>query len=228
MLPPRADATRLAQITMSRIFISLGLLALLLMAIMLSIGLYLQDYKGRLVALATEIKTLQEQGRGAGSQDAAGKLLQARASLMELQGWFRVHMLLGVGTSLAIILVNCIAVTYFIGTGRWCREVVETYQLDPALAARSQKLKRRSFPWATLGIITALAISALGAAADPGNTVSQSEFWVTPHMVAAFAGFLLIAGAFYFQWVNIAENHSVLEEIVAQVEAIRRERGLDV
>lgn len=212
---------------MSRIFFSLGVLALLMMAATLSIGLYLGGYKVRLVELATEIKSLQGQGRGAANHQAAGDLVQARARLTELVGWFRVHMLLGVATSLTIILVNCIAVTYFIGTGRWCRAVVETYQLEPALAARSQSLKRRSFPWATLGIVAALSISALGAAADPGNTVAHSDFWVTPHMAAAFAGFMLIAGAFFFQWANISENHGVIDEIVARVDEVRRQRGLD-
>ncbi|MCE9556968.1 MAG: hypothetical protein K8T91_26775 [Planctomycetes bacterium] len=212
---------------MSRIFFSLGVLALLMMAATLSIGLYLGGYKARLVELATEIKSLQGQGGSAANQQAAGELVQKRARLVELVGWFRVHMLLGVATSLTVILVNCIAVTYFIGTGRWCREVVETYQLEPALAAQSQRLKRRSFPWATLGIVAALSISALGAAADPGNTVANAEYWVTPHMAAAFGGFLLIAVAFFIQWANISENHGVIDEIVARVEAVRRQRGLD-
>ena len=213
---------------MSRIFFSLGVLALLMMVATMSIGIYLDGYKARLVEMATEIKNLQGQGSSAANHpQTAGKLSQTRASLAELVGWFRVHMLLGVGTSLTIILVNCVAVTYFVGTGRWCREVVETYQLEPALAAQSQRLKRRSFPWATLGIVTALSISALGAAADPGNTVTTAEWWITPHLVAALAGFLLIAVAFYIQWANIGEHHGVIDEIVARVQAIRRQRGLD-
>ena len=204
---------------MSRIFFSLGVLALLMMAVTISIGLYLGDYKARVIEVATEIKSLSPSG-GQGNDNSA--LGQAKERLRELQGWFRVHMLLGVMTSLGVILVNCIAVTYFIGTGRWCREVVETYQLDPALAARSQRLKRRSFPWATLGIIAALSISALGAAADPGNTVATSERWATPHMMAALAGLLLIAWAFFVQWGNIAEHHVVIDEIVAGVDRARR------
>ena len=205
---------------MSRIFFSLGVLALFMMAVTLSIGLYLGDYKARVIEVATEIKSLTPSGGGRGND--GGALGQAKERLRELQGWFRVHMPLGVTTSLGVILVNCIAVTYFIGTGRWCREVVETYQLDPALAARSQRLKRRSFPWATLGIFAALAVSALGAAADPGNTVTTSEQWATPHMMAALAGLLLIAWAFFVQWGNIAEHHVVIDEIVAGVDRARR------
>jgi len=217
---------------MSRIFFSLGILSLLLMAATLSIGLYLGDFKAHLLErrqLDRKIQDLQSALPKPADLDA--QLAAARARMVELdglRGWFRVHLLLGVGTSLTVILVNCIAVTYFIGTGRWCREVVETYQLDPALAARSQQLKRRSFPWATLGIVSALVVSALGAAADPGTLRSTTDFWATPHMVAAFAGFLIIAWAFFIQWANIGENHAVIEEIVARVGEVRRERGLEM
>lgn len=216
---------------MSRIFFSLGILALLLMAATLSIGLYLGDFKSHLLERRQLDRRIQDlQSEAPKLADLDDQLAAARARMAELdalRGWFRVHLLLGVGTSLMVILVNCIAVTYFIGTGRWCREVVETYQLDPALAARSQKLKRRSFPWATLGITAALVVSALGAAADPGTLRSTTDFWATPHMVAAFAGFLIIAWAFFIQWANIRENHAVIEEIVARVGEVRRERGLE-
>ena len=36
----------------------------------------------------------------------------------------RVHTLLGLLISVMGVLVNCLSVTYFIGTGRWCKEVV--------------------------------------------------------------------------------------------------------
>ena len=47
--------------------------------------------------------------------------------------WGTVHRLSGVLAALLVVLVNSMAVTYFIGTGRWCREVVETYGLDPEI-----------------------------------------------------------------------------------------------
>jgi hypothetical protein len=217
---------------MSRIFFSLGILALLLMAATLSIGLYLGDLKAQLLErrqVDREIQTLQTQLPKPADWEAQLAAARARLAVLDaVRGWFRVHLLLGVGTSLTVILVNCMAVTYFIGTGRWCREVVETYQLDPTLAAKSQMLKRRSFPWAALGIVSALVISAMGAAADPGTLRSSTDFWATPHMVAAFAGLLMIAWAFFIQWANIGENHAVIQEIVARVGEVRRERGLEM
>ena len=44
-------------------------------------------------------------------------------------------MLTGTSAALAVVFVHSIAVTYFIGTSRWCKEVTETYQLDASSAA---------------------------------------------------------------------------------------------
>src|SRR4051812_14846090 len=41
------------------------------------------------------------------------------------------HFYIGIASSLLAILVCSICVTYFIGTSRWCKEVVETYRLSP-------------------------------------------------------------------------------------------------
>ena len=77
------------------------------------------------------------------------------------------HRLTGVLTALVVVLVNSLTVTYFIGTGRWCREVVEVYGLDQAFVTRSAKLKRSAFPFAMAGMLAIVAIVALGGAADP-------------------------------------------------------------
>ena len=38
----------------------------------------------------------------------------------------------------SVVLVESVVVTYFIGTSRWCKEVVETYRLDPAAVQDEQ------------------------------------------------------------------------------------------
>ena len=76
--------------------------------------------------------------------------------------WGTVHRLSGIFSSLMVVLVNSMAVTYFIGTGRWCREVVETYELDNVLIERSKQLKRQAFPWAVSGMLAVVTIVALG------------------------------------------------------------------
>src|SRR5690606_18365164 len=121
-----------------------------------------------------------------------------------------------------------IAMTYFIGTSRWCKEVAETYELDPNLVRRSTQLKRSAFPWAVTSMLVVVAVGALGAAADPATRRLGTEQWVTPHMLAALAGLAYIAYAFWMEGLRIMAHHQVIVEIVAEVRKIREERGLEV
>ncbi len=138
-----------------------------------------------------------------------------------------VHMLTGTAAALAVVFVHSIVVTYFIGTSRWCKEVTETYRLDPGPLRRSTLLKRRTFPWCVMGMLTVVAVGALGAASDPGtgrpNTADMASF----HLMAALGGLAFIAWTYFLVWQNIAENQLVIQEIVGMVAGIRRERGLD-
>jgi hypothetical protein len=146
----------------------------------------------------------------------------------EMLNWVTVHRLTGVSAALVVVLVESVIVTYFIGTSRWCREVVETYRLDPALARNSSRLKRRTFPWALAGMLAVVGIIALGGAADPSNTLQiDTAAWATWHLAGAILGILLIAWTYVAAWNNVHANQSVIEEIVAQVARVRRERGLD-
>jgi hypothetical protein len=142
--------------------------------------------------------------------------------------WAQVHRLAGVGAGIAIVFVSSIVMTYFIGTSRWCKEVAETYQLDPQFIRRSTALKRRAFPWALLTMLAAVAIVALGGAADPGTMRPNTESWVIPHLVGALVGMAFVAAAFLVQWRYIAANHEVINEVMAEVRRIRSERGLEV
>ncbi len=99
--------------------------------------------------------------------------------------WASVHRLLGVAAGILVVLVNSIVVTYFIGTSRWCKEVVETYQLNPELVRRSVALKRRAFPWALSGMLVIIGVTALGGAADPATLRQGTEWWVMPHLIGA-------------------------------------------
>ena len=137
-----------------------------------------------------------------------------------------IHILMGIGNSLLVVLVCSIAVTYFIGTGRWCREVVEAYRLAPELVRENQRLKRQSFPWALSAMMAVLGISALGAAADPGTGMAGTARWVTPHLFAALAGICLIGYCLYSLWICIVRNNEVINRVMREVHA-RRRGGLD-
>jgi hypothetical protein len=141
--------------------------------------------------------------------------------------WRSRHMLTGVASALAVVLVECIAVTYFIGTSRWCKEVTETYRLSHADLAESNRLKRQTFPWCVLGMLTVVGVGALGAASDPGTGRPNTAEMAGVHQLAALAGLLLVAWTYYRAWLNIAANQLVIEHIVRHVQRIRAERGLD-
>ena len=181
---------------MVRIFTTLAIFALAMVAAALVLGLYLGDIHGK-----RDVDTLR---------------------------LATIHRLLGIGAAIVVALVDSIAVTYFIGTSRWCKEVSEAYGLEPELAGKSARLKRRNFPWSLISILVVIGVGALGAAADPATVRPGTESWVIVHLLGALAGFAFIALAFFIQGQRIAANHAVIEEIMAQVRRIREERGLEV
>ncbi|HKD36099.1 MAG TPA: hypothetical protein VKB78_04840, partial [Pirellulales bacterium] len=154
--------------------------------------------------------------------------LQNSDQIEHLAGLARIHKMFGLGSALVVVLVNSIVVTYFVGTSRWCKEVVETYSLAPELLRRSVVLKRRTFPWAVLSMLTAVAISALGAAADPGRLQPGTENWVYPHLIGALVGAGFIVWTFIIEAHRIHAHHSVITDILSEVRRIRTERGLEV
>lgn len=143
----------------------------------------------------------------------------ARASL---------HRLSGVGAALAVILVNGISVTYFVGASRWCKEVSDTYALEAGLLARSLRLKRSAFPWAVAGMLTVIVVSALGAASDPATGRIDAADYSIPHLAGALVGLAVVGYAFVMQAVRIRDHGAVIEEIVAEVRRIRQAKGLEV
>jgi hypothetical protein len=141
--------------------------------------------------------------------------------------WATVHRLTGVAAALVVVFVESVVVTYFIGTSRWCREVVETYKLDPSAVRASNRLKRKTFPWALLGMLTVVAVIALGAAADPATGRANTQSWADWHFFGAGLGIALIAWTYVVAWTNILANHAIIEQLVAEVARIRHERGLE-
>jgi len=141
--------------------------------------------------------------------------------------WRGRHMLTGVAAALAVVLVESIAVTYFIGTSRWVKEVTETYRLSTDELARSAQLKRRTFPWCVLGMLTVVAVGALGAASDPGTGRPNTDEMAGVHQLSALLGLCVIGWTYYRAWLNISANQDIIARIVAKVQQIRAERGLD-
>lgn len=221
---------------MARIFSVLALLAVLLLASNFVVGLAGGDFNGAARAkreAQRKYLELERTGRGARAV-AAEELEQARAAAAAAdqqfarpRSWMTLHMLLGSAAALITVLVNSITITYFIGTSRWCKEVCATYRLSADLAHRSTQLKRGTFPWALAGILSIIAVVGFGAAADAsGANWQNSASFVTPHYVVAMLAMVIVCAAFWMQIQRIAENHLVIDEILAEVQQIRSERNL--
>ena len=141
--------------------------------------------------------------------------------------WGTVHRLSGVLAALVVVLVNSMGVTYFIGTGRWCREVVEAYHLNSAFIERSKKLKKSAFPFALVGMLGVVAIVALGGAADPASGRPGTENWVTPHLLGGLGISAGIAICFLGQLTPIRAHSVLIDDVMKEVHHARKVRGLD-
>jgi hypothetical protein len=218
----------------SRIYLILAVIALALLIVTLGVGLWVGDY-GAAARQYIEAKTplarklSDPTTTGAGRQQAYTALKALSDEFAVVQGRQRMHFLLGVLSCLTAILVNSIAVTYFVGTTKWIREVVETYGLGDTFIERSNQIKRATFPWAIGGMLAIIAIAASGGMADPGGWMrGQSALYVTPHFILAMLGTVVIGWSFYVQVNNIAANSQVIADVMDQVRAARQERGLEV
>ncbi|MEX0586908.1 MAG: hypothetical protein WD176_09700 [Pirellulales bacterium] len=146
--------------------------------------------------------------------------------------WARVHRLAGIFSAVAVVFVDSIVVTYFIGTSRWVKEVAEAYKLDRSFIVRSTLLKRRTFPYALISMLTVVGVIALGGAADPAAALRLQPIagvtWSQLHLGGAIGGLFLIAWLFFLQWSSLLENQQIIQDVTAEVRRIRLEKGLEV
>ena len=207
-------------------------MAFVLIVFNLMLGLLAGDYNVGSAALREKVKARQQASIDRRTEpavlDALSTELDAAKQAFEptrkRTAW---HRLVGILAALVGILVQCIAVTYFIGTARWCKEVVEAYGFEQDLIARSAALKRQAFPWSLVGILTLLGIVALGAAADPATLRATTADWVVPHFWAAMLGTGVVAFCLLQQVGKIHQNNGLVREITEKVTSERARRGLD-
>lgn len=219
---------------MARIFFALALLTVLLVAGNLALGHALFGYGATTREYRDVLKRLDQRRRGTLESPAVAPDLVAERDAIQarfdpLHKRMTLHFWIGIGATLATILVNSVSITYFMGTNRWCQEVVEMYRLEIALSETSRSIKRRSFPWALAGILMAIAIASLGAAADPAGYLRASAArWALPHYLIALLGTGLIGWSFLIQVEYIRANFAVIQEILTAVQSVRASRGLDM
>jgi hypothetical protein len=131
------------------------------------------------------------------------------------------HFVLGLFTSVGVLLIHCLAITYFLGTGRWVKEVCLAYGLpDERWPRQTRDIKRGNTPFAILAMLVTIGTAAAGAA-------RQTFDWPAwPH--AALAGTTLVVNAvvWVIEYRNMNTNLRILDEVYAETERMRAEQGL--
>ena len=134
---------------------------------------------------------------------------------------FVIHFVLGLCTALGVLLVHCIIFTYFLGTGRWVKEVTLAYRLpDVPWHKLTRELKRATFPPALFAMLIAIAAAAAGAGAQ-----LQAWHW-SIHAMLAFLTVLINLWAFGVEYRNVTTNAGVILDVLAEVDRLRSAQGL--
>jgi len=134
---------------------------------------------------------------------------------------FTVHFLCGLFTAVATLLVHCLIFTYFLGTGRWVREVTLAYDLpDEPLYKTTRDLKRKTFPPALFAMLIVIAVAATGG----GRQLQGWPYQI--HLYGAIAAIVLNFWAYRIEFRNLRRNEEILAGVYREVDRVRAERGL--
>jgi hypothetical protein len=134
---------------------------------------------------------------------------------------YLLHFVLGLTAALTTLFVHCLVLTYFLGTGRWVKEVCLAYGLpDADMPRRTRDIKRRNTPRVILAMLLTIAAAAAGAG-------KQMQVWPgTIHFLLACATLVFNIYVFFVEYGNMRLNAWILDSVMAEVERIRAERGL--
>jgi hypothetical protein len=134
---------------------------------------------------------------------------------------FPIHIYLGLIAPIAALGIHCLVFIYFLGTGRWVKEVAEAYRIpDDPLPKLTRELKRKAFPPALFAMLVPIATAAAGAAAQ-----TEVLHWGW-HATGAVASLIVNLWAFWIELDCVDTNSAVIDQVMKEVERIRRERGL--
>ncbi len=129
------------------------------------------------------------------------------------------HFLVALLTIVMTLMVHGIVYTYFLGTGKWVKEVARVYQLPDWTWGQATRNKRRTFPFVLGGMMLIGATAWLGAAAD--TIRGFGGLW---HLAVAAATLGFTLGAFAFEYVSIVAQARLLLEVKEQADRLRLAR----
>jgi hypothetical protein len=134
---------------------------------------------------------------------------------------YLLHIFLGLVAGATTLGVHCLVFIYFLGTGRWVKEVAIAYRIpDDPLPKLTRTLKRRAFPPALFAMLIVVAASAAGAGA-------ATKSWPWPiHATLAVITLAINVWAFFVEYRAVAINAGIIDQVMREVDRIRAERGL--
>jgi hypothetical protein len=132
--------------------------------------------------------------------------------------WHAIHFLFALLTVMVGLLVHSIVYTYFLGTGKWVKEVVRVYGLPEWVNAQAKKNKRKAFPFEFWGMMSLGATAWMGA----GNeTLGWPSAW---HLGVASLTLAFNLGAFVAEYAAIVAQARLLLEVKDEADRLRAER----
>jgi hypothetical protein len=186
---------------MKRIFLNLAILDFLALAVCFVLGIVFSSKEWRLDAISNSVQ--------AGPPVIVGN-----------DSSYVFHFGLGLASTIANLGVHCLIFIYFLGTGRWVKEVALAYKLpDVPYPRLTRELKRRTFPPALFAMLVPItaAVSGEGARREwPG--------WI--HFALAAATLVVNLWAFRIEYQNVSINGGVIDDVLLEVDRIRAEHGL--
>jgi hypothetical protein len=134
---------------------------------------------------------------------------------------YPLHFFLGLFTVLFTLALHCLIFIYFLGTGRWVKEVAIAYRMpDEPLPKLTRELKRKAFPPALFAMLVAIATAAAGTAAQ------RQEWHWSIHLTLAVATLAVNAWAFVVESRCVRINVGVIDEVMREVDRLRAAAGL--
>lgn len=162
---------------------------------------------------------------------ALGLAVDAHDRTTDAGRLFGYHFLAGLFAAVFTLLVHSIVFTYFIGTGRWVKEIRNSYPLSKTFAARASRLKLRVLAAAMTSMLLVIATAGFGAAADPASSVDfQGWAGLSPaslHLIVAVLTVAVNLAAFVVELLAVGRNVRLIDEVMGAVRRIRSERGLE-
>jgi hypothetical protein len=133
--------------------------------------------------------------------------------------WRDVHFLLGLLTGVLTLMVHSIVFTYFLGTGKWVKEVVRVYQLPEWVSGQADRNKRRAFPFEMTSMALICGTVWLGAASD------TREFDSVWHLGLAAMTLAWNLVAYVLEYASIVAQARLLLEVKDQADRLRAAQG---